>query len=58
MSEEDQDNNQRPLWQELLVLAIPILLTEGILLLRDHLRRMDKKKKRKREGDEVPTPLA
>ena len=33
----DEDEDRRPLWQELLLLALPILLTEGIEVLREHL---------------------
>lgn len=57
MNENDQDDGQRPLWQELLILSVPIVLTEGIMALREYLHRKAKKK-RKREREAVPTPRA
>ena len=53
----DEDEDRRPLWQELLLLSLPILLTEGVEMLREHIRRRAKKK-RKLEKDEVPVPRA
>lgn len=57
MNENDRDDGQRPLWQELLILSVPIVLTEGIMALREYLHRKAKKK-RKREREAVPTPRA
>jgi hypothetical protein len=57
MNDGDRDDGQRPLWEELLLLTIPILLAEGIDMLREHLQRKGKKK-RKREREEVPVPRA
>jgi hypothetical protein len=51
------DEGQRPLWEELLLMAIPILLTEGVLLLREHLHRKAKKN-RKKAKDAIPIPRA
>ena len=53
----DEDDDRRPLWQELLLLTIPIILTEGIMVLREHLHNKAKQK-RKRERKEVPVPRA
>jgi len=55
MSNENDD--RRPLWQELLLLAIPILLTEGIQVLREQIHRKAKEK-RKLEKRSIPTPRA
>jgi len=57
MNDGDRDDGQRPLWQELLILTIPILLTEGILALREYLHHRAKKK-RKLERGSVPIPRA
>lgn len=57
MNDDDRDDGQRPLWEELLILTVPIILTEGILVLRDYLQRRAKKK-RKLERESVPVPRA
>lgn len=48
---------RRPLWQELLLLALPIILTEGVVLLREHLHRARKRRK-KQEQHDIPIPRA
>lgn len=51
-SEPDGEYGHRPLWQEILLMVIPILLTEGVILLRDYLRRRSKRlKKLERKRD-------
>lgn len=57
MNDDDRDDGQRPLWEELLLITVPIILTEGILVLRDYLQRRAKKK-RKLERESVPVPRA
>lgn len=43
--------DRRPLWQEVLLIAVPILVAEGCIAIREHLRRRGKKhKKKKREA--------
>lgn len=51
-SEPDGEYGPRPLRQEILLMVIPILLTEGVILLRDYLRRRSKRlKKLERKRD-------
>lgn len=53
MSDED---DRRPIWQEVLLLVLPVLITEGVMELREHFRR--ERKRRKKQSEKVSAPRA